>query len=129
MLGSAAQNVIALSDAVLLYHKGEVEFAAMGFVGVFYITIAAIGFAFSRGGQIMIARRMGEGKQDAVGHTFHTMLLFEGMLALMMWAFMRFGSAWFFSSFSSILQKYMKKALNTSTIDPTVCFLATVVLR
>ncbi len=68
MLGSAAQNVIALSDAVLLYHKGEVEFAAIGFAGVFYITIAAIGYAFSRGGQIIIARRMGEGKPQAVGH-------------------------------------------------------------
>ncbi len=111
MLGSAAQNVIALSDAVLLYHKGEVEFAAMGFVGVFYITIAAIGFAFSRGGQIMIARRMGEGKQDAVGHTFHTMLLFEGMLALMMWAFMRFGSAWFFQFFLEHSPKVYEKSL------------------
>lgn len=99
MLGSAAQNVIALSDAVLLYHKGEVEFAAIGFVGVFYITIAAIGYSFSRGGQIMIARRMGEGRPEAVGHTFHTMLLFELVLAVLMWAFMRFGSAWLFSFF------------------------------
>ena len=76
MLGSAAQNVIALSDAFLLFHRGEVEFAAIGFVGVFYITIAAIGYSFSRGGQIMIARRMGEGRPDKVGHTFHTMLLY-----------------------------------------------------
>jgi Na+-driven multidrug efflux pump len=99
MLGSAAQNVIALSDAVLLFHKGEVEFAAIGFVGVFYITIAAIGYSFSRGGQIMIARRMGEGRPDKVGHTFHTMLLFELLMAGIMWAFMRHGSAWFFKFF------------------------------
>ncbi|HOY05308.1 MAG TPA: MATE family efflux transporter [Saprospiraceae bacterium] len=99
MLGSAAQNVIALSDAVLLYHLGEVEFAAIGFVGVFYITIAAIGYSFSRGGQIIIARRMGEGKYGAVGHIFHTMLLFELALAALMWAFMRFGTAWFFQFF------------------------------
>ncbi len=99
MLGSAAQNVIALSDAVLLYHLGEVEFAAIGFVGVFYITIAAIGYSFSRGGQIIIARRMGEGRPGAVGHVFHTMLLFELALAAMMWAFMRFGTGWFFSLF------------------------------
>lgn len=99
MLGSAAQNVIALSDAVLLYHLGEVEFAAIGFVGVFYITIAAIGFSFSRGGQIMIARRMGEGRPEAVGHTFHTMLLFELALAALMWAFMRYATPWFFGLF------------------------------
>lgn len=99
MLGSAAQNVIALSDAVLLYHKGEVEFAAIGFVGVFYITMAAIGYSFSRGGQIMIARRMGEGRPEMVGHTFHTMLLFEMLLAVLMWVLMRFGSEWIFSLF------------------------------
>lgn len=99
MLGSAAQNVIALSDAVLLYHKSQTDFAAIGFVGVFYITIAAIGFSFSRGGQIMIARRMGEGNPGAVGHTFHTMLLFEVALAAIMWAFMHYATPWFFSLF------------------------------
>ncbi len=99
MLGSAAQNVIALSDAVLLYHVGEVEFGAIGFVGVFYITMAAIGYGFSRGGQIMIARRMGEGKPEAVGHIFHTMVMFELFLALLMWLFMHYGSQWFFALF------------------------------
>lgn len=111
MLGSAAQNVIALSDAVLLYHKGEVEFAAMGFVGVFYITIAAIGFSFSRGGQIMIARRMGELRPGLVGHTFHTMLLFELALAALMWGFMRFGSAWFFQFFLEHSPQVYEKSL------------------
>ncbi|MFN0174797.1 MAG: MATE family efflux transporter [Saprospiraceae bacterium] len=111
MLGSAVQNVIALSDAVLLYHKGDVEFAAMGFVGVFYITIAAIGFSFSRGGQIMIARRMGEIRPDAVGHTFHTMLLFELALALVLWAFMRFGTGWFFQFFLENSPEVYEKSL------------------
>ncbi len=99
MLGSAAQNVIALSDAVLLYHRGEVEFAAIGFVGVFYITIAAIGYSLSRGGQILIARRMGERRPELVGPIFQTMLLFELLLAVVMWGIMRHGSAWIFAQF------------------------------
>ncbi len=99
MLGSAAQNVIALSDAVLLYHRGEAEFAAIGFVGVFYITMAAIGYGFSRGGQIMIARRMGERRPAEVGHTFHAMLYFELALACLLFAFMKFGAPGFFSWF------------------------------
>jgi putative MATE family efflux protein len=111
MLGSAAQNVIALSDAVLLYHKGETEFAAIGFVGVFYITIAAIGYGFSRGGQIMIARRMGEGKPETVGHTFHAMLYFELMLAVIMWAFMRFCTPWFFELFLDKSPEVYQKSL------------------
>lgn len=111
MLGSAAQNVIALSDAVLLYHLGEVEFAAIGFVGVFYITIAAIGYGFSRGGQIMIARRMGEGRPGAVGYTFHAMFLFELMLACLMWAFMRYGTPWFFKLFLTHSPEIYQKGL------------------
>jgi Na+-driven multidrug efflux pump len=39
MLGSAAQNVIALSDSVFLYHKTELDFAAIGFVGVFFLKV------------------------------------------------------------------------------------------
>ncbi|MBX2892907.1 MAG: MATE family efflux transporter [Saprospiraceae bacterium] len=111
MLGSAAQNVIALSDAVLLYHLGEIEFGAIGFVGVFYITIAAIGYSFSRGGQIMIARRMGEGRPGAVGHLFHTMLLFEMALALLMWAFMHFATPWFFELFLDHSPEIYQKSL------------------
>ncbi len=111
MLGSAAQNVIALSDAVLLYHLGEVEFGAIGFVGVFYITIAAIGYSFSRGGQMIIARRMGEGRPGAVGHVFHTMLLFELALALLMWAFMHFATPWFFQLFLDHSPEIYEKSL------------------
>ncbi|MBU6340349.1 MAG: MATE family efflux transporter [Bacteroidetes bacterium] len=112
MLGSAAQNVIALSDAVLLYHLGEVEFAAIGFVGVFYITVAAIGYGFSRGGQIMIARRMGERRPFAVGYTFHAMLLFELALATLMWCFMRFASGWFFQLFLADAPEIYQKSLD-----------------
>lgn len=60
MLGSAAQNIIVLSDNVFLYHYDSIDFAAAGLVGVFYLIIASIGYGFSRGGQIIIARRNGE---------------------------------------------------------------------
>lgn len=116
MLGSAAQNVIALSDAVLLYHhkidgKSDVEFAAIGFVSVFYITIAAIGYSFSRAGQIMVARRMGEGRPEAVGHTFHTMLLFDLCLAVLMWGIMRFATPWIFQLFLENSPEVYNKSL------------------
>ena len=99
MLGSAVQNIIALSDSVFLYHLSEIDFAAIGFVGVFYLIVAAIGFGFSRGGQIMIARRMGQGKMDEVGRTFYAMLYFELALAVIMFLFMQFGTPYFFAAF------------------------------
>lgn len=99
MLGSAAQNVIALSDSVFLYHLSEEDFATIGFVGVFYLIIAAIGYGFSRGGQIMIARRMGESKLEEVGRTFYSMLYFEFALAIGMFLFMQYGCYYFLSLF------------------------------
>jgi MATE family multidrug resistance protein len=105
MLGSAVQNVITLSDSVFLYYYSEIykmgngEFASIGFVGVFYLIIAAIGYGFSKGGQIMVARRMGEGRPEAVGDTFYAMTYFELGMALAMFLFMQFGCRYFFALF------------------------------
>ena len=99
MIGSAAQNIVALSDSIFLYHLSELDFAAIGFVGVFYLVIAGIGFGFTRGGQLMIARRMGEGKISQVGRTFYAMLYFELGLAILMFFFLTFGSEFFLKYF------------------------------
>ena len=60
-----------------LYHLSELDFAAIGFVSVFYLIISAIGYGVSKGGQIIIARRVGENDDKEVGRTFYTMLYFE----------------------------------------------------
>lgn len=105
MLGSAAQNVVALADSVFLYYydvvhgMGNGEFASIGFVSVFYLIIAAIGYGFSKGGQILIARNMGAGQPEKAGATFYSMLYFELGLALFMFLFMQFGAYYFFSLF------------------------------
>jgi MATE family multidrug resistance protein len=99
MLGSAAQNVIALSDSVFLYHLSEADFASIGFVGVFYLIIAAIGYGFSRGGQIMIARRLGQQRYGLIGKTFHALVVFELILALAMFFLMRYGCYYIFDFF------------------------------
>ena len=98
ILGSAGQNIVALSDSMFLYYKSEEDFAAIGFVGVFYLVIAAIGYGFSKGGQVMIARRMGEGKPEEVGRNFFDMLYFELALAVVMFLFMQFGCPYLFKS-------------------------------
>jgi MATE family multidrug resistance protein len=99
MLGSAAQNVIALTDSVFLYHVSEEDFASIGFASVFYLIVAAIGFGFSRGGQIMIARRIGEKNNMEVGRTFYAMLYYELALAVIMFLFMQYGCYYFFQLF------------------------------
>jgi MATE family multidrug resistance protein len=92
MIGGASQNIIALTDSLFLYHYDQLMFAAMGFVGVYYLIIAAIGYGFSRGGQIFIARRMGEKNRMAIGQVTHTMIFFELLIALIMFLLMHYGS-------------------------------------
>lgn len=107
MLGSAVQNIVALSDSVFLYYYSEIykigkgEFATIGFVGVFYLIVAAIGYGFSKGGQIMIARRVGEAKPNEVGSTFYAMTYFELAMAIFMFLFMQYGCPYFFALFVS----------------------------
>ena len=96
IIGSAVQNVITLSDSVFLYHLSSVDFQAIGLVGVLYLMVASIGFGFSRGAQIIIARRYGEGDESGLVNSFYTLIYFELFLAFIMFFILQFGSPWFF---------------------------------
>ena len=106
MLGSAAQNIIVLSDNVFLYHYSDVDFAAAGLVGVFYLIIASIGYGFSRGGQIMIARRNGEHNFKGAGIDFQALFLFEFLLSVILFLFLQYGSRSIFELFISIVFQF-----------------------
>lgn len=98
IVGSAAQNLVALTDSVFLYYRSEEDFAAIGFVASFYIIIAAIGFGFSRGGQILIARKAGQKDPASVGRTFYSTLYFELALAVVLFLLITYGSYWIFAA-------------------------------
>jgi putative MATE family efflux protein len=97
MLGSAAQNVIVLTDNVFLYHLSSLDFASIGVVGVFYLMIASIGYGFSRGGQIIIARRYGERNYDELGQSFYALLFLELVIAIILFILLQYGSDPLFS--------------------------------
>jgi MATE family multidrug resistance protein len=99
MLGSAAQNIIVLSDNVFLYHYSSLDFAAAGLVGVFYLIVASIGYGFSRGGQIIIARRNGEHNYIGAGTDFQALFLFELTLSIILFLLLQLFSRDFFSLF------------------------------
>ncbi|WP_420460637.1 MATE family efflux transporter [Neolewinella sp.] len=98
IIGSAAQNVVAMTDSVFLYYRSEDDFAAIGFVAAFYIIVAAVGFGFSRGGQILMALYAGKGEPRAVGRAFYSTVYFELALAGAVFLFMTFGAYWLFAS-------------------------------
>lgn len=90
MLGSAVQNVIALADSVFLWHLSDFDFQVIGIVSVFYLIISAIGFGFSRGGQILIARKHGERNNEEIKKSFYSLVAFEAFLAIIMFLFIYF---------------------------------------
>ena len=87
MMGSAAQNIIVLSDNVFLYHYDHLQFAAIGVIGAFYLVLASIGYGFSRGGQIFIARKYGERDLQSLGAYFQALVLFEAILSVFIFGF------------------------------------------
>lgn len=101
MLGSAGQNVVTLADSVFLFHYDKVSFAAVGIVGIFYLTLNTIGYSLSKGGQIIIARRHGENNTEAVRATTQTLLAFQIFVSLFVFAFVWLLSPSIFSLFIS----------------------------
>ncbi len=82
MLSSIAQNVINVTDTIFLGRVGEVELGAMGLVGVFFYSFMMIGFGFSKGAQITIARRAGEEKLEVIGTIMSNLIYIMLFLSL-----------------------------------------------
>ena len=60
------EHMIGLTDTAYLGRVGEVELGASALAGVYYLVIYMLGFGFSVGAQVLIARRNGA---QAVSYT------------------------------------------------------------
>lgn len=97
MIGSAVQNVIALTDQFFLGRADNpVWTGAIGYVGVFYLIITSIGYGFSKGGQIMIARLMGEQREYEIGKVTYGMIAFQLTLATFFFILVKLFAPYFF---------------------------------
>lgn len=76
MMSILMEQLINITDAVFLGHVGEVELGASALAGIYYLAIYMLGFGFSIGLQVMIARRNGEGNYMETGKTFFQGLFF-----------------------------------------------------
>ncbi len=95
MVGSIVQNAIAMMDSLFLFYLGEDDFAAIGYVSAFYLIIVSIGYGFSRGGQIIMARQDGGQQLRRIGITFNTNLIMLFFLAILFFVVVRYVSPWF----------------------------------
>jgi len=83
ILGSVAQNIIIFTDTAFLGRVGEIALGASAIGGLFYLAVIMLGFGFGTGAQIIIARRLGEGK-----------LVFLSLLAILAFTLLEFGSVY-----------------------------------
>jgi putative MATE family efflux protein len=86
MLSLAAQNVVNVTDTAFLGHLGEIELGASAIGGLLYVTLYMVGFGFTIGVQILMARRHGEGNYPAIGRIFDNSFYFLGITSLMITA-------------------------------------------
>ena len=82
MMSILMEQLINITDAVFLGHVGEVALGASAIAGIYYLAIYMLGFGFSIGLQVMIARRNGERNYKATGKTFFQGLFFLSGLAI-----------------------------------------------
>ena len=64
MMSILIEQLINITDAIFLGHVGEIELGSSALAGIWYLAIYMLGFGFSIGLQVVIARRNG-GKYSA----------------------------------------------------------------
>lgn len=93
------EHLINITDTAFLGHVGEIELGASALAGVFYMAIYMLGFGFSIGIQILIARRNGEQRFSDIGTIFTQGVFFLLALATIMF----FVSGYFVESVFKLL--------------------------
>ena len=87
MMSILIEQLINITDAIFLGHVGEVELGASALAGIWYLAIYMLGFGFSLGLQVVIARRNGEQRYTEAGRTFFQGLFFLSGLAVFLCLF------------------------------------------
>lgn len=82
MMSILIEQLINITDAIFLGHVGEIELGASALAGIWYLAIYMLGFGFSLGLQVVIARRNGERHYSETGKTFFQGLFFLSVLAV-----------------------------------------------
>lgn len=90
MVSSFIQSIVLLTNAGFLSRYSTHAFDASGNAGLIYVTMFAALMGMSDGSQILIARRIGEDKKDAVGRIFGTTVFTQFLLACLLFILIYF---------------------------------------
>ena len=89
------EHMIGLTDTAYLGRVGEVELGASALAGVYYLVIYMLGFGFSIGAQVLIARRNGAQEYKRIGPVFLQGTFFLLLLAALLFTFSHLYSPFF----------------------------------
>ena len=101
MISLAAQNIVGVTDTAFLGRVGEVELGASALGGLFYIILFMVGYGFTTGVQILIARRYGEKNYAEIGRIFENSFYFLGLAAILVTIIIYFTSSFILKPFIS----------------------------
>jgi len=90
--GLIASQSIIIADIFFLGRVDSVQQSAAAFAGVFYMVFFLIGYGFTQGAQILIARRIGENRLSEVGKLFWNTILVSLFYAIAVAVFFKFES-------------------------------------
>lgn len=86
LLSLLMEQLIGLTDTAYLGRVGETELGAAALAGIFYLVIFMLGFGFSIGAQVLMARRNGEKDYRGIGPIFTQGMGFLLLLAALLFA-------------------------------------------
>lgn len=81
IFGNLAQTLIALTDTAFLGRVSNIALGASMMAGIYYYVYSTLAWGFSIGIQIIVARRLGEGRLERIGVIFEHGLLFVLLLS------------------------------------------------
>ncbi len=84
MVSLFMEQLINFTDSIFLGHVSQIELGASALATMYYIAIYILGFGFSLGVQVLIARRNGEQRYEEVGKVFYQGLFFLSAFAVFM---------------------------------------------
>lgn len=86
MMSLLMEQLINLTDSIFLGHVSQIDLGASALAAMYYTAIYMLGFGFSLGAQVVIARRNGEGRHKDVGRVFFQGLFFLSAFAVIVFA-------------------------------------------
>jgi len=82
MVSLLMEQLINLTDSIFLGHVSQIDLGASALATMYYTAIYMLGFGFSLGAQVVIARRNGERRYTDVGKVFYQALIFLSVFAV-----------------------------------------------